>query len=93
MFDERVAAILGRALLWACFDTEWSEKVCADIRHRVVNKFIQLERFNADETNPVDKVEVLPFEGVLYDAEELLATKNFALTRAYVVVALNSRRI
>ena len=63
VFDQHVGAILGKALFWACFDTEWSEKVCPEIRHRVVNEFIQLDRFNTDNTNPVEKVEVVPFEG------------------------------
>jgi hypothetical protein len=93
VFNEQVAAILGRALLWACFDTEWSEKVGADIRHKVVTSFIQLDRFNADDVNPVDKVEVLPFEGVFYDTrdpQEIIATEYYALTRAYLVVVLNN---
>ena len=83
IFDEHIGAILGRALLWACFDAEWSEKVCPEIRHRVVNEFIQLERFNTDNTNPVDKIEVVPYEGVLHEKFEFIATQVYSMTRSY----------
>ena len=82
VFDPYVGAILGRALLWACFDTEWSEKVCPEIRHRVVNEFIQLERFT-DDTNPVDRTEVIPYEGVLHEKFEFVATQVYSMTRSY----------
>ena len=74
VFNENVGTILGKALLWGCFGTETSEKICPEIRHRVVREFIHLERFNTDEINPVDKVEVLPFEGVFCDAFDFFTT-------------------
>ena len=85
VFGDHVGAILGKVLLWACFDAIQQENVPADIRHRCVTRFIQLQHVG-DNYNPVEKVEVIATEGPLlprgiYEAEEIRANRLFLLLR------------
>lgn len=65
VFGSAVGAIIGKTLLWACFDSEWQEKVPADIRHICISNFLCLQR-NSDNTyNPVERVQVIASEGTL----------------------------
>ena len=61
-FGPGVAKILGLSLLWASFEPSTVDLVPADIRHRVVAKFILLESTVADGVNPVQRVRVVPSE-------------------------------
>ena len=40
VFGSNVGAILGKVLLWACFDHKWQEKLPVDICHRCMLNFI-----------------------------------------------------
>ena len=63
IFGSAVGAILGKTLLWACFDSEWQEKVPVDIRHRTISNFICLQRNSDNEYNPIKRVQVIANEG------------------------------
>ena len=57
--------ILGKALLWSCFDPSVADLVPADIRINAVARFITHnvgmgERRLADDENPIDRIGVVP---------------------------------
>ena len=59
-FGEKIGAILAKPLLWAAFDQQWQEKLPSDIRHRIISRFVTLQRPGfGDGVNPVKKVEVI----------------------------------
>jgi hypothetical protein len=57
-WNARIAAILAKPLLWACFDERWSVAVNPNIRARVINRFNEATRDEplADGVNPVEKI-------------------------------------
>ena len=72
-FDDDVAVILGKALLWACFQPSMVGVVPDDIRRNVIASFLHLNnRVRANggagiaiedrNSNPIRKVEVIPNE-------------------------------
>ena len=62
VFGSTTAAILGKSLLWACFDPSTADRVSPDIKHDLIAKYIRLETGIADGVNPVEKLEVIPSE-------------------------------
>ena len=54
--DTSVAAILGKALLRACFEESVVDQVPPDLRHEIVVEYIRLETSNGDEYNPIERV-------------------------------------
>ena len=61
-FGNQVGAILAKSLLWACFDASVQYLVPADIRHRVIAKYILLGSDVADGDNPIEQTEVVSSE-------------------------------
>ena len=57
---DSVAAIIGRTLLWACFEESVVDQVPPDLRHEIVAKYIRLETSNGDEYNPIERVLIIP---------------------------------
>jgi hypothetical protein len=90
IFGPNIGAILGKVLLWASHDELQQESVPADIRHRCVTRFIQLQREGlGQDFNPVEKVEVIASEGPLrprgiYEAEEIRANRLFLLLQFFL---------
>ena len=62
VFGSTTAAVLGKALLWACFNPPTADRVLPDIKHELIAKYIQLNTGIADGVNPVEKLEVIPSE-------------------------------
>ena len=63
VFGAKIGAILGKVLLWACFDIEWQERVPVDIRHHAVSKFLLLQRNADNDYNPIKRIECIASEG------------------------------
>lgn len=63
-FNDAVAAILAKPLLWATFDPGVSSLVPASIRQRVVTAYNALgeDARLADDQNPIEKVELVCYE-------------------------------
>ena len=72
MFGEKVTAILGTSLLWACFNETIAERVHPSIRNRICGAFISLQQEGCTNgVNPVEKVELIPNEGQSGDRVEM----------------------
>jgi hypothetical protein len=67
-WDPRIAAILARPLLWACFDESWSIAVDASTRASIINRFNNAPRDEpfSDGVNPVEKIGLTAEQGRLY---------------------------
>lgn len=59
-FNESVAAILAKSLVWACFEPSAMDMVPADIRYSVNNKFIDLD--SDWDGNPMERLQVAASE-------------------------------
>ena len=85
-FGKKVGAILAKPLLWASFNSVWSERIQPDPLKRICGEFIKLERDLGDNVvNPITKVEVIPCEGtssldcVLFPIDKLHRLTQYAL--------------
>jgi hypothetical protein len=63
--DHKIASILAKPLLWACYDPEYSNFVHADVRFRCIERF---HNFNRDVpipegVNPVEKIPLFAEQG------------------------------
>ena len=58
-YDDAVCKVLGRALLWACFDAEASEYVPTSIKNHVVNEYLHLPVRFPEGENPMKKVRLV----------------------------------
>jgi hypothetical protein len=58
-YDDAVCKVLGRALLWACFDAEASEYVPMSIKNHVVHEYLHLPIRVPEGENPVKKVRLI----------------------------------
>ena len=55
-YDDAVCSVLGRALLWSCFDAEASAYVPRSIKDHVVNEYLNLPQQLPEGENPIKKV-------------------------------------
>ena len=62
VFGPKVGAVLGKVLLWACFEATVVDQVAPDIRHNVIAKLITKNTGLPDGENPIERVQVLPSE-------------------------------
>ena len=78
--DKKVAAVLGKALLWACFDGAFQDMVPNDLRGRVHTQYERIRTLSSG-VNPVKKVPVVVcgHEGQLF-IDKLLDTGAAAVS-------------
>lgn len=62
VFGEQVGAVLGKVLLWACFEASVVDLVAPDIRHNLIAKFITKNTGLPDGENPIERFQVVPSE-------------------------------
>ena len=60
LFGETVGAILGTALLWSCFEPTTIDRVPAEIRATVLERYRRQEIRLQDGVNPIERLEVIP---------------------------------
>jgi hypothetical protein len=58
-YNEAVCNVLGRALLWACFDPEASTYVPHSIKEHVVEEYGRLQQHVPEGENPIKKVRLV----------------------------------
>ena len=66
-FGDRVAVILAKPLLWACYDANAADLVPPDLRQLIVNRYSLLNRTEA-EVNPIRQIRIIPsnHDGVVH---------------------------